>query len=199
MGCCWSQQSTSPPEKEPLLRPNDLKQQRLQIAEEQLQRQFIVDEFLQTEKTYVANLLTLHQRYIVPLKSFIPKEKEKTIFGGIEIVVGVNQAFLKQLNSVLEIENQYDREQNLAKLLNTWSHSFKLYLGYIQSYEQSITAIKNMGEKDIKIQQFLEETQEKLREEGARIRTFPAYMILPIQRFSFIFDQHFTIFQNSTI
>ncbi|KAI0082531.1 hypothetical protein K474DRAFT_1655326 [Panus rudis PR-1116 ss-1] len=69
----------------------------------------VINEFVQTERTYVKRLRTLKHDYADPLRTFsrskdtaiIPPYEAKTLFGNIDSLVPVNEAFLEDLEKMI--------------------------------------------------------------------------------------------------
>ena len=94
--------------------------------------------------------------------------------------------FLKDLEQCLCDENNLELE--FATLLKTFSASFKLYIGYISNYTNSLIHLNKMKEKNKKFFEFLKFTEQELKEKKERIIDLSSYMICPIQRLPRYFD-----------
>jgi len=68
-------------------------------------RQRILDEIVSTEVTYVNNLKTLKNVYLIPLRSkdSITKEDMDVIFQNWEMLLGFNKEFLDHLQEATEM------------------------------------------------------------------------------------------------
>jgi hypothetical protein len=69
-------------------------------------------------------------------------------------------------------------EDKFASLLKTFSASFKLYIGYISNYSNSMIHLNKMKEKKGKYLEFLKETEQLLKLRGERIIDISSYMIV---------------------
>lgn len=146
-----------------------------------IQRKKIIAEFIQTERTYITNLMILQERFIKPLKKVLPKSDIKLMFGQIETVIGVNLSLVRQLEHVNQMDEPI-REPKLADLLITYAHSFKLYTGYIMNYYKSRDAIQKTCEKNPKVAKLLSEITQSLKAEKFSTHDLGSYLILPVQR-----------------
>eukprot|EP01080_Neovahlkampfia_damariscottae_P010452 gene10452-2974_t len=144
------------------------------------QKDQTIAEFLETEMTYVNNLKIMIDYYVIPSYEYLNQEDVKIIFGNIEIVHGVNSMFLKDLEQCLQDETNLEME--FANLLKTFSASFKLYIGYISNYSNSLLHLNKMKQKNKKYFEFLKFTEQELKEKKERIIDLSSYMICPIQR-----------------
>ena len=70
----------------------------------------------------------------------------------------------------------------LADLLLSHAHSFKLYSTYITNYSSSISALRNEVKENSKLKDYLTEQKKILTEKGERVTTVQDLLINPIQR-----------------
>ncbi|KAL9651606.1 hypothetical protein ABK040_001551 [Willaertia magna] len=143
----------------------------------------ILEEFLKTEENYVEGLQDLQNYYIQPIKesNVISIEKFQSIFNEIEIIIGVNQNFL------LELQNIY-KDFNLlqfANLLLHFGHSFKLYTAYIGNYETLLQTLQEEKLNNTNFKSLIQNLEENLRNEKVNDRrdlSLAGFLILPLQR-----------------
>lgn len=159
-----------------------------EILKLERKRNFIIKEFLTTERTYVNNLKIIVERYLRPLKNILSQQKLHNMFGDIEIVYGINSMFLRELEQIIDDKNANTLNLNslsnmrLADMLVKFSQSFKLYTTYISNYNKYIDTIRREKNKNEKFSKFLDATSYELKNEGERICDIYSFMILPIQR-----------------
>jgi hypothetical protein len=170
-----------------------------QLLKMEKKRNNVLAEFLATEQTYVHCLNILSSHFINPIRKqqLIEQSTFNTIFNSIEIIKGVNETFLTELEKVLEQERDYEQNSfspnvrqkktdtqtsKLAELLLHFAHSFKLYTSYISSYRlsQSTLAIEKANNRKLKL--FLAQQQKRLTVEKNRITDLEGYLITPVQR-----------------
>ena len=94
-------------------------------------RQRILDEIVSTEVTYVNNLKTLKEVYIVPLrtKGFMTKDDIDTIFQNWEMLLGFNMEFLDHLKEATEIGVEGCKVGSLFKRFAPFFRMTSVYLG----------------------------------------------------------------------
>jgi hypothetical protein len=145
-------------------------------------RCLIFNELLETERSYVKTMNILMEKYVIPSKNYLNTSTLFSIFGEIEMIIGVNKKFLDQLEILYEIENQDAREKELGILLKSYFIAFKLYGSFISNYNQSQNCLRNSILKNAKFHNFLQTVREELVSERYRMQTLNSYLISPIQR-----------------
>lgn len=140
----------------------------------------IIDEILETEKTYVKNLKLLETNFLIPLRAskglIVKEETIQKIFGDIDTITKINEMFLQDLESAAS-----QNTNEISKLIKKFSQIFKLYIPYISNYNTSSIIIKEEKTKNKKFSDFLKEKSEKLIKENERIYDLSSFLILPIQ------------------
>jgi hypothetical protein len=145
-------------------------------------RCLIFNEILETERSYVKTMNILMEKYVVPSKNYINTSTLFSIFGEVEMIIGVNKKFLDQLEILNEIEDQDSRENELGILLKNYFIAFKLYCSFISNYNQSQNTLRNSILKNLKFHNFLQSVREELVAKRYRMQTLNSYLISPIQR-----------------
>jgi hypothetical protein len=145
-------------------------------------RCLIFNEILETERSYVKTMNILMEKYVIPSKNYLNTSTLFSIFGEIEMIIGVNKKFLDQLEILQEIENQDSREKELGILLKSYFIAFKLYGSFISNYNQSQNCLRNSILKNAKFHNFLQTVRGELVSQRYRMQTLNSYLISPIQR-----------------
>jgi hypothetical protein len=149
-------------------------------------RKFIVDELLQTEKSYVDSLSKVRGLYMEPLQQnkILTDEQYKTIFGDINMIYKINSAFLGKLLKVAENkDNLYKSCQRLiGELFLESSSTFALYQNYINNFDNQDQAVVKLQAGNKKFAVFLGEAALKLEEAKFRQKDLASLLITPIQR-----------------
>ena len=145
-------------------------------------RQMIFNEMLQTERSYVKTLKILLEKYVIPSKKFLSISTSNSIFGDVEMILGVNEKFLEKLEKLEKIENQEEKELEFSCLLKNYFITFKLYVNYISNYNQSQMVLRNSILKNSKFHRFLQTVRTELITQRYRMQTLNSYLISPIQR-----------------
>eukprot|EP01080_Neovahlkampfia_damariscottae_P009755 gene9755-2082_t len=145
-------------------------------------RWLIFHELLQTERSYVQTLQILMEMYIVPSKSCLSVSAFNSIFGEIEMILGVNKTFLEKLEEFEEIKSQEEKELKLSDLLKNYFITFKLYVKYISNYNSAQVHLRNSILKNSKFHRFLQTVRTELISKKYRMQTLNSYLISPIQR-----------------
>ena len=152
-------------------------------TEKDKRKDYILEEILSTEESYVKGLRTLQNYYIQPIreKQLISGEHFDVIFGDVAIIAGVNESFLAELKKLYFGEGL--KGNNLAKLLLHSAHSFKLYTRFIGNYGIAISTLEEEKKKNKKFRKFLEETTMKIQEEVMSNSdvTIDGHLVLPLQ------------------
>jgi hypothetical protein len=100
----------------------------------------ILQEILSTEKSYVKTLYILNSHYIRPISrgKILSKEVHKKIFNEIEMIIKINENFLKELENILIGQNSVQRSNTTTSPLIT--PLSKITGGF--SHEESVTGFR---------------------------------------------------------
>lgn len=147
------------------------------------QREKIIDEVLKTEEGYVDSLSLIREKYLLPLKYasrlgvtiFRPGDLEKIMYG-IEPIFVLNSALLADLRLRKHDRTVYDM---CGAALARYAPSMKLYIDYVNKYDNTIKTIKEYEEANPLFKQFLALTAED--PESAN-RSLLDFWIMPVQR-----------------
>eukprot|EP01080_Neovahlkampfia_damariscottae_P002501 gene2501-3207_t len=145
-------------------------------------RNDILEEFLETEETYVSNLNVLMKYFINPFlkDGIVSPQFHSKVFSSVSVVLGVNTVFLTKLKMVLK-ESDENKLSEMSKLLSSFAQTFKLYVGYIKDYESMNDSIIKEKSKNQKLSQYLLDIRKDLKAKG-HIIDIQSYLILPVQR-----------------
>jgi hypothetical protein len=81
-------------------------------------RMKLIDEFMSSELIHVEALKTLVVEYLQPLRTQLPKETVKKLFGNIEVIMGWNMQFYGRLRT------RYEESEDLSMDSNAGDHEF---------------------------------------------------------------------------
>ena len=143
-------------------------------------RKEIVKEFLETEETYVTNLIHLNHYFCVPLQKILSKKTHQTLFSNLQTVLSLNGLFLMKLQNISKKEYIL-QDDELSLILLEFSGSFRLYTEYIVSFESMNNIVLKEGSKNSKFEKFVKETKIDLKSKGI-LCDIGSYLILPVQR-----------------
>lgn len=162
-------------------------------------RNNILQEFLETEYTYVENLRILQEHFATPLTDILSKSTHEAIFSRIIVIFTINEMFLKDLLNITKVSSSnliqnkislvrkdpkdYEMELKLGERLLYMSQSFKLYSMYILHYEEAINLVKEEMKSNEKFAKYLKQVGKVLKEQlNHRILEITSFLILPVQR-----------------
>jgi len=133
-------------------------------------RKKIVNEIIESEKSYQHHLQLLITLFLIPIKvgSLLSKTAIDAIFGNIEGIWSVNQ----QLLELMETEDVASALYKLAPFM-------KMYSLYANNFEKSSKTIEEQERKNQHFLAFKESQENKEEMQGLKLR---ALLITPIQR-----------------
>jgi len=133
-------------------------------------------ELVDTEVTYNTLLGLLIEHFVKPLGDYklISTDQHNTLFPQVQIIKGLSDKFLEDLK---ERREHWDANTSkLSDLFETFTPYFRMYQGYVNNHEKSVTLMRRLQEK------------EKWVEYCATVRPLcnrfdlASLLILPIQR-----------------
>mmetsp|Transcript_18393 Transcript_18393/g.29153 ORF Transcript_18393/g.29153 Transcript_18393/m.29153 type:complete len:956 (+) Transcript_18393:1172-4039(+) len=145
-------------------------------AERKHRREKATQELVDTETTYNTLLGLLITHYVQPLADYklISNEQHMTMFPQLQIIKGLSDKFLEDLKTRRE---HWDPDKSrLSDLFETFTPYFRMYQGYVNNHEKSVSLMRRLNEK------------EKWQEYCASVRPLTqradlsSLLILPIQR-----------------
>lgn len=160
----------------------------------------VIEEICSTEKTYVRDIRTLHDFYIVPLEDnkhpIMEDAQIAVFFNNLRQLVMLNSKLLNDLTEIVEKRSALNDSPGSGKKPNNSSSPveasegigavfcryaplFKLYAGYAKDYEEVAQLLKNYA-KDTRLgfTAFLE----NCRTRSGSAKNFESLLIMPIQR-----------------
>jgi hypothetical protein len=158
------------------------------------ERRFLLQEFLETERTYMRGLENLKEFYITPLKSNpikygVTNEFVSKSFSEVNIIQGINQLFLQQVEIVLQANSVGEKEVipgeaegKLSDVIIRQSQAFKLYIPFINQYKTIMENIKKEYSKNSSFKKFIDGQTSSLAKKDSRINSLSSLLITPIQR-----------------
>ncbi|CAH1789675.1 unnamed protein product [Owenia fusiformis] len=135
-------------------------------------KEFIMDELLQTERAYVADLETCLRCYLKDMRdpNVVPNElvgKDQTLFGNMEAIYNFhNQTFLK------ELEKYQSMPEDVGHCFVTWVEQFNVYVTYCKNKPDSNQVLVQYSGT------FFDDTQKKYDLNNP----VASYLIKPVQR-----------------
>ena len=151
-------------------------------------RQLVMEEIVETERAYVASLVTLINSYVMPLKypvqwgglrkssvldtTVLTDEESRSVFGNIEEITGLNKMFLSQL----EAKDLDNASTTLGDVFLNFGHYFKVYTIYSNGFSDASETVQTLVANRLP---FLQHMQHAI-EEGKE--ALESLMIKPVQR-----------------
>ena len=119
-----------------------------QQARDKQQLHEVFDELLATEATYLADLILIRDRYLVPLRKLLPPTAHHTIFSNLEILVQLHSTLGEDLQPARESASEATdgamgggtagvdtaRGRNIAQAFLKLAPFFKMYAAYSAQY-----------------------------------------------------------------
>ena len=105
----------------------------------------LIDEFMSSELIHVEALKTLVVEYLQPMRTQLPKDTVKRLFGNIEVIMGWNMQFYGRLRT------RYEESEDVSMDSNAGDHEFlfgdimvemlvilrQIYSQYNENYEEA--------------------------------------------------------------
>jgi hypothetical protein len=137
-----------------------------------IKRNLVREEIISTEKTYIAGLKILIEKFAHPLKASdkygVTQEQAARIFSNIEIISHFHDKLYEELQRP---------ETFVGDVFSKYADFLKMYTQYLNGYETSMSVINTLsGSKQFK--QFLESR----RQDPEVTLDLMSYLILPVQR-----------------
>ena len=163
----------------------------------------VIQEILDTERTYTAHLIAVNQFFMKPLRDLADSGKPlitdmqfKDIFGGLDILCTMHTNFLQNIEKVIALskenyqQNNQLNTENLAQNENgdifgevaigdvfiELVNCLKLYRNYISNYDKAVDTLSTALENK-KFKQFVQDQQTTYHTLG-----ISSILITPIQR-----------------
>jgi hypothetical protein len=142
-----------------------------------MKRTDIAREILQSERSYVAALRQLVERFLRPLKShqWVDADVLKTVCGNAEVILAYNEQLLAQLEERMRV--YYSSGQRLGDIFVSMVQFLKVYTTYINAYNQAIATFSEAKHASPEFRAFLAQAS---HEAGGR--DLSSFLIMPVQR-----------------
>ncbi|KAJ1660931.1 hypothetical protein IWQ61_000192 [Dispira simplex] len=150
-------------------------------------RERIVQEILDTERTYVNGLRLVHDIFYTPLleateengSMILPSKKVGEIFANFTDILNVNQEFLQQLEARLAPGTWCPATGCVGDIFQNVAPFFKMYSVYMRNFQRALVTIRNSAETYPAFRQFLRQVNSH---EKLKCLTIDSYLMMPIQR-----------------
>ncbi|TDH66835.1 hypothetical protein CCR75_005971 [Bremia lactucae] len=157
-------------------------------------RALVVEEICTTEKSYVSDICTLNDHYIVALEDKTHRIMEDAqiavFFNNLRHLVMLNSKLLEDLQEIVQAEDRKSATKACSNAVQSESEGvgavfcryaplFKLYGDYAKDYEEVAALLQNFR-RDTRLgfSQFLESCRQK----SGSSKPFESLLIMPIQR-----------------
>eukprot|EP01095_Lingulamoeba_sp_RSL-Kostka_P001601 TRINITY_DN1230_c0_g1_i1.p1 TRINITY_DN1230_c0_g1~~TRINITY_DN1230_c0_g1_i1.p1 ORF type:complete len:464 (+),score=121.21 TRINITY_DN1230_c0_g1_i1:772-2163(+) len=140
----------------------------------------VLDELLNTEKTYLEDLEILVNKFKAPLieNKLVTEGQAVKIFSNVGVILNFHQELYEELRKKISdptLANEI--ESCVTKIFSDSVEMFKSYVSYSINYVKALRIIKEMCQKDNTIKEFLE----NISNEQNNLRMID-FLIKPIQR-----------------
>eukprot|EP01103_Thecamoeba_quadrilineata_P016782 TRINITY_DN5718_c0_g1_i2.p1 TRINITY_DN5718_c0_g1~~TRINITY_DN5718_c0_g1_i2.p1 ORF type:complete len:446 (-),score=73.67 TRINITY_DN5718_c0_g1_i2:173-1510(-) len=141
-----------------------------------VRRAKIAREINSTEETYLNELTTMIEVFLIPLRdsNLVQPNDLKLVFSEVESLQLFHKQFFKKLNDRIK----RNPLTPIGELFLELPLYFPAYTNYINNYERAIQAFEEISKRE-KVALILKDAQAK---EQCRGKNLPAFMIIPIQR-----------------
>uniref|UniRef100_A0A3B4H4L9 T-lymphoma invasion and metastasis-inducing protein 1-like n=1 Tax=Pundamilia nyererei TaxID=303518 RepID=A0A3B4H4L9_9CICH len=149
----------------------------------------VINELVETEKTYVKDLNCLIERYLKPLqeKSFLTQDELDVLFGNLGEMVEFQVEFLRTLEDGIRLmpdQERLERVEQFKKVLFSlggsflyYADRFKIYSAFCASHTK-VPKVLAKAKTDPEFKAFLAEKNPRQQHSS----TLESYLIKPIQR-----------------
>lgn len=139
-------------------------------------RDYIIDEIIDTEKSYVYRLSLINDVYILPLQesNLISKDDLQDQFGFWESLYSIHFGLYERMT-----EEKNNNTMCIGKIFKDFSFFLKMYISYVLNFEKSLDRRSYLQSNNKKFAEFLSLAEKDDRCNGLNIESL---MIEPIQR-----------------
>lgn len=149
----------------------------------------VINELVETEKTYVKDLRFLIERYLKPLQkeSFLTQDELDVLFGNLEEMVEFQLEFLRTLEDGIRLVPDLDRLERVDQFKKVlfslggsflyYADRFKIYSAFCASHTK-VPKVLAKAKTDQDFKDFLAERNPRQQHSS----TLESYLIKPIQR-----------------
>lgn len=144
-----------------------------------LEREKLIKEVLETERTYVCSMSKILEMYYYPLTrqwtTLIPQKDKQSMFSGLIAIYELHKQFLFKLETRLM---EWHTEQMLADIFTEMAPHFKIYTHYTTKYDSAIQTYTECSDKPA----FKVFSEFRRKDPYAQSHTLNSFLIMPIQR-----------------
>jgi len=147
------------------------------LTKNNIKRQEVIYEMIDTEKDYVNDLSIIIELYIKPLRTnkIIPRTDANILFSNVEQLYGVNQELLSAFEK-RQKENPYVEE--IGDIWLTMLEYLKMYMLYCGNYAYAITKLEDL-KRSKSFNKFL---MTQFHKKESRSLKLDSFLIKPVQR-----------------
>ena len=167
--------STAPPPRQPPATA-PLPSTSVEPKEHKSKRTYIVEEILETERTYVNGLNGLLQEFDKPLARVIKPEETRTIFSNIHALLGMHKLLLDNLQDRM---NKWSEQQVIGDVLAQLIPFLKMYSTYINAFDTTNGLIEKLKKKNNDFRLLLPTCKHGIHEGDLGLSSL---LLTPIQR-----------------
>lgn len=148
-----------------------------------IQRRFIIEELIKTEKDYYISLQKVVDHVIKPIKenNILTKEQISIIFGNIETIIGISMKFYDAISK--QYSNKFTMlNSKFADIVVKMQPFFKLYFAYCNNYAEAneyLTVLLSDKKNNSSFIDFLQKVEFSIELEK---KDLSSMLIKPIQR-----------------
>ncbi|XP_034018441.1 T-lymphoma invasion and metastasis-inducing protein 2-like isoform X2 [Thalassophryne amazonica] len=149
----------------------------------------VIEELVDTEKSYVKDLLCLFDVYLTPLQTetFLSKDEMEALFGSLPDMLEFQRVFVQTLEETIAfcpnfscLETPEEFKKVLVSLGGSflyYADHFKLYSGFCANHTK-VQKVLERAKTDVAFKQFLENRNPNKQHSS----TLESYLIKPVQR-----------------
>ncbi|KAG8196075.1 hypothetical protein JTE90_007815 [Oedothorax gibbosus] len=149
----------------------------------------VINELIDTERTYVKHLNSLLEHYLEPMKkeTFLSNAEINALFGNIQEIVQFQRVFLQSLEEAISAEPDFAKFELPPQFKNVlfalgnsflyYADQFKLYSSFCASHSKA-QKVLHPGEGNAALVEFLQSRNPR----GQHSFSLESYLIKPIQR-----------------
>ncbi|CAL9691865.1 unnamed protein product [Knipowitschia caucasica] len=145
----------------------------------------VLEELLETEKSYVKDLSLLFDLYLTPLQhqSFLSQHEMEALFGSLPAMLDFQRVFLQTLEQEIDLRPDLSRPETRKLLFSLggsflyYADHFKLYSGFCSNHLR-VQKVLSRAKTDAAFKHFLD-TRNPTNQHSASLESF---LIKPVQR-----------------
>ncbi|KAL7718098.1 Rho guanine nucleotide exchange factor [Entamoeba marina] len=141
----------------------------------------VAQELLSTEESYVQQLTVLVKNVVEPQlqqNALLTPEQCKKIFSDIQMILSVNEQFLKSFQSII---HHWTSESKIGGLFIKLAPFLKIYGEYCKNYPEALKTLKELGPSHPFFNFYFSTIREKAPDDYKKFEV-TSFLITPIQR-----------------